>query len=185
MATPVQTRVLLLRAVNVGGASLPMAGLRELLAELGATDVRTYLASGNAVCSVPATGPDDPALAAFDAAVTDAVEARYGFRREVVSRSPQAIAAALAAHPFEVPDPRFSYVSFLLTTPDPGRVEAAADVPTGSDRWALDGQELHLRFADGMGRATLDLDRLQRRLGVVGTARNLRTVSALVDLARP
>lgn len=183
MASPTQTRVLLLRAVNVGGASLPMAGLREVLAGLGARDVRTHLASGNAVCAVPADGPEDPALAAFDAAVTDAVEARFGFRRETISRSPEQVAAALAAHPFEVVDPRFSYVSFLLTTPEPGRVEAAADVPTGPDAWALVGQELHLRYADGMGRATLDLDRLQRRLGVVGTARNLRTVAALADLA--
>ena len=45
------------------------------------------------------------------------------------------------------------------------------------------GRELHLRFADGMGHATLDVDKLHRRLGVAGTARNLRTVRALVDLA--
>ena len=40
------TDVYLFRAVNVGGiAKLPMADLRALAAELGATDVRTYIAS--------------------------------------------------------------------------------------------------------------------------------------------
>lgn len=171
------TRILLLRAVNVGGATLPMAGLRALLSDLGGTDVRTYIASGNAVLDVPG----DPA--AFDRAVEDAVERGYGFRRDVISRTPAEVAASLEAHPFEVADPRFSYVSYLLDAPAPGGLAAAADVPIGGDRWQVVGRELHLRFADGMGRATLDTDRLHRRLGVVGTARNLRTVRALVDLA--
>ncbi len=139
--------------------------------------MRTYIASGNAVLDVPG----DPAV--FDRAVEDAVERRYGFRRDVVSRTPAEVADALAAHPFEVADPRFSYVSFLLEAPGPEGVAAAAEVPTGEDRWQVVGRELHLRFADGMGRATLDVDRLHRRLGVAGTARNLRTVRALVDLA--
>ncbi len=44
-------RVHLLRAVNVGGATLPMAELRELAADLGASDVRTHIASGNLLCT--------------------------------------------------------------------------------------------------------------------------------------
>jgi uncharacterized protein (DUF1697 family) len=40
--------VFLFRAINVGGtAKLPMAELRELATELGATGVSTYIASGN------------------------------------------------------------------------------------------------------------------------------------------
>ena len=62
-------------------------------------------------------------------------------------------------------------------------MDAAADLPTGPDRWALSGRELYLCFAEGMGRATLNLDRLLKTLGVAGTARNLRTVQALIDLA--
>ena len=171
------TRILLLRAVNVGGATLPMARLRALLADLGGTDVRTYIASGNAVVDVPGDA------AAFDRAVEDAVERDFGFRREVISRTPAEVAGAVAAHPFEVADPKYSYVSFLLGAPTPEGLEAAAEVPAGEDRWQVVGRELHLRFADGMGRATLDVARLQRRLGVVGTARNLRTVDAVLALA--
>jgi uncharacterized protein (DUF1697 family) len=173
----VATRILLLRAVNVGGATLPMAALRALLSDLGGGDVRTYIASGNAVLDVPG----DPV--AFDRAVEDAVERAFGFRRDVVSRTPAQVADALAAHPFEVADPRFAYVSFLLARPTPEGLAAAADVPTGDDRWRVVDDELHLTFAHGMGRATLDTERLHRRLGVAGTARNLRTVRALVDLA--
>ncbi len=177
---PMATRVLLVRAVNVGGANLPMAEFRAMLTDLGGVAVRTYIASGNAVLDVP--GGQDAVLA-FDRSVSDAIERRYGYRRDVVSRTPAQVEAALAAHPFEVVDPRYSYVSFLVEAPAPEAVDAAADVPTGHDQWQVIGTELHLRFAGGIGRATLDTDRLHRRLGVAGTARNLRTVRALVELA--
>src|SRR5436190_12423250 len=44
--------LVLLRGINVGGKNkVPMARLKELLGELGYTDVATYIASGNVVLS--------------------------------------------------------------------------------------------------------------------------------------
>lgn len=167
--------VFLFRAVNVGGtAKLPMAELRALAAELGASDVQTYIASGNLI----AAPPGDPL--AFAARLEAEVETRFGFRREVIVRDAAALRAARDAHPFPVADLAFSYLVPLTSAPvDP---TAAADVPTGDDQWTLVGSDLHLRYAHGAGRAELDLARLLRTLGVVGTARNLRTVDALLAL---
>lgn len=172
-------RVLLIRAINVGGtAKLPMAELRELLGGLGATDVETSIASGNVVLSVPG----DPA--AFDRAVERAIEARYGWWRDVISRSPQEVRAALAVHPFEVIEPKYSYVSFLVGAPTPAAVASALELRTGDDRWQVIGDELHLRYAAGAGQPQLNADALHRRLGVAGTARNLTTVEKLIALSR-
>jgi uncharacterized protein (DUF1697 family) len=167
--------VFLFRAVNVGGtAKLPMAALRALAAELGATDVQTYIASGNLI----AAPPGDPL--AFAARLEAEVEARFGFHREVIVRDAAALRAARDAHPFPIVDPRFSYLVPLTAAPaDP---TTAADVPSGDDEWALVGTDLHIRYAHGAGRAELDLNRLLRALGVIGTARNLRTVDALLAL---
>ena len=168
------THVFLFRAVNVGGtAKLPMADLRALAAELGATEVQTYIASGNLI----ATPPGDPL--AFARALEDAVEAPFGFRREVIVRDAAALRAARDAHPFAIVDPASSYLVPLSGAPEP---RTAADVPRGADAWALVGSDLHVRYANGAGRAELDLTRLLRALGVVGTARNLRTVDALLSL---
>lgn len=171
------TRVVLLRAVNVGGAQLPMADLRAMATDLGASDPRTYIASGNLVADVPGD-PD-----AFDRALERAVQERFGFFREVISRTPAEVRAALEAHPFEVLEPKFSYVSFLLREPDPESVATAGAVETGDDRWQVVGRELHLRYADGAGRAQLDDKKLLRALGTPSTARNLRTVAKLVELS--
>ncbi|MDO7883415.1 DUF1697 domain-containing protein [Salinibacterium soli] len=170
-------RILFVRAVNVGGASLPMAEFRELLGSLGARNVRTYIASGNAVLDLDGD-PD-----AFDRAVEKGLTERYGYVREVMSRTAEELRAALEAHPFEVVDEKWSYVSFLAGEPTPAAIEAAASVKTGDDLWQVIGRELHLRYANGAGTATLNQEALTRKLGVPATARNLRTVRALLALS--
>lgn len=177
-------RVLLVRAVNVGGtAKLPMADFRSILEELGAKNVRTYIASGNACIEVP--DPWSPGQCEkFDRSVENEIEARFGFRREVISRSTAELEATLAEHPFAVDNPKWSYVTFLVTPPDQEALDRAAQLPTGADEWKVMGKHLHLRFAGGMGAAKLDSAALLKRLAVIGTGRNLSTVRALIDLAR-
>lgn len=171
------TRIVLVRAVNVGGAKLPMAEFRELLSELGGENVRTYIASGNAVLDVPG----DPA--AFDRAVEKALTDRYGYVREVISRTAEELEAALKAHPFEVTEPKFSYIAPLTGTPADQAIAKAREVPTGDDQWEVIGDDLHIRYANGAGRAELDMNKVLKRLGVQGTARNLNTVQALIKMA--
>ena len=172
------TRIVLLRAVNVGPAKLPMAQLRELAAELVATAPRTYIASGNLVCEV------DGDTAAFDRRLRAGVERRFGFDRDVISRSPGEVSAALAAHPFEVVEARFSYVSFLAGEPTEAALEKARSYPTYDDSWQVIGREMHIRYAHGAGRPEMNSDAIGRALGVPGTARNLNTVAKLVELAK-
>ncbi len=176
-------RVLFVRAVNVGGhARLPMAEFRTMLEELGASRARTYIASGNAVVDVP-TEWGSAEWAAFDANVERGLESRFGFRRDVMSRSVAELETTVAAHPFDTSNPQFSYVMFLNAVPERDRVSGAAEIAAGADEWALLGSHVHLRYPAGMGKATLNSDALLKRLGVVGTARNLRTVNAIIDLA--
>jgi uncharacterized protein (DUF1697 family) len=180
-------RIILMRAVNVGGAKLPMAEFREILEGLGATNVRTYIASGNAVVDVPSSGGaagGADAAAAFDRAVERAVTDRYGYVREAISRTPAEVEAALAAHPFDEIEARFSYLMFLAGEPTASALEKAQSYPTGDDLWAVIGREQHIRFVEGAGRPQMKSDAILKSLGVVGTARNLNTVRALIALAR-
>lgn len=172
-------RIILVRAVNVGGCKLPMAEFREIAESLGATDVATYIASGNMIADVPG----DPEK--FDHALEQELTKRFGWSREVISRSPEELKAALDAHPFEVVQPKFSYVAFMLTAPTTSAIEAAREVPTGDDRWEVIGRELHIRYANGAGRPQMKDAQLARALGKIPTtARNLLTVRKLLELAR-
>ena len=168
-------RVDLLRAVNVGGAKLPMAELRDLATELGATDVSTYIASGNLIC----TPPGDPAD--FDRALEAAIEARFGFFREVISRTADELTAALDAYPFDRSEPKYCHVYFLAAEPDAAAAASLAN--RDLEQVAVIGRDLHIRYGDGVAGTKLTTPLIHRTLGVVGTGRNLDSVAKLADLA--
>ena len=143
---------------------------------MGATDVSTYIASGNLIC----TPPGDPAE--FDRALEQGIEQQFGFFREVISRSRPEVQQALDAHPFDVIEARFSYVTFLLAEPAAAAITKARTFETGDDVWEVIGREMHIRYADGAGRPQMKDASIGRALGVPGTARNLNTVRKLLDL---
>jgi uncharacterized protein (DUF1697 family) len=170
-------RIVFIRAVNVGGAKLPMAQLRELAEDLGATEVSTYIASGNLLCTP--TGD----AAKFDRALEKAIEDRYGFFREAISRTPAQLQAALDAHPFEVVEDRFSYVYFLTGRPTAKAVKAFEAADHKGDEVKVIGSDLHIRYRDGAGTSDLDAKAIAKALGVQGTGRNLNTVRKLLSLS--
>lgn len=171
-------RIVLFRAVNVGGATLPMADLRAIAEELGATQVSTYIASGNLLC-VP---PGDPV--AFDRALEAAVQERRGYFREAISRTPEELADALDRYPFDRMAPKFSYLHVLVGVPSAATAAAFNEADFGEDQARVAGDVAYLRYANGAGASKLTASVLARRLGVQGTARNLDTVAKLVELAR-
>ena len=170
-------RIILLRAVNVGPAQLPMARLREIAEGCGATEVSTYIASGNLIADVPGKAAE------FDRALEKAIENEFGFFRESISRTPAQVKKALEAHPFSVNEPKYSYVSFLLEKPTSEAIAKAETYATGNDEWAIIGTEMHIKYANGAGRPDMKTDSIGRALKVPGTARNLNTVKKLIELA--
>jgi uncharacterized protein (DUF1697 family) len=177
--------VALLRGINVGAhRRVPMAELRELVSGLGHAAVRTHLASGNVVFTVP----DGRRTAhSIETELREALERTFEPGIEVLVRPGGDLSrVAAAGHPLQRPgdDPRFLHAVFL-----DGRV-AAADVAQLARRdWRGDGlagggSELFVRYASGSHRSPLTLDRLERELGVTGTARNWNTVTRLAEMVR-
>ena len=106
------TCIVLLRAVNVGGTGkLPMAGLRAMCEAIGFEDVRTYIASGNVVLHSAHGGKQVKAL--LEKELT-----RYaGKPVGVLVRTPEEMAAVLAANPFPGAAPNRNVVIFLDAAP--------------------------------------------------------------------
>lgn len=154
-----------------------MAELREIAADLGATEISTFIASGNLLCDPPAASED------FDRALEKAISERFGYVREVISRSPAQLRKALDAYPFDIVDPRFSHIYFLTGKPTKQAVGALADRDVGQDEWRVIGKDLHLRYHGGVHNTKLTSPLIAKVLGVQGTGRNITTVAKLVDLA--
>ena len=101
------TWVALLRGVNVNGITVRSADLRDLFDQLGFTDVRTVLASGNVVFSSTAAAP------ALKTKIEKALRDRFGYDAWIVLVTRAAVAQAVEAFPFDAADAsRQPYVVF-------------------------------------------------------------------------
>lgn len=167
---------MLLRAVNVGGHSVRMADLRDWLAEWTGAPARTYLQSGNALVTSA-----DPA-AALESRLAQALEDRLGHPVGVLARTGPELERLVAANPLARADvdERELHATLLQRPPDPERL-TRLEVPEGStEELALGDRVVYLRCPAGYGQTKLHNAFLERRLGVVATTRNWRTIGALV-----
>ncbi|TQJ20611.1 uncharacterized protein (DUF1697 family) [Micromonospora sp. A202] len=172
--------VALLRGVNVGTTRLAMADLRRIVTDLGHEDVKTYLQSGNV---------------AFDSTVRDAEKLAAGIERAladelaltvpVLVRSGRELAAVAGGNPYadREDDPTRLLVAFLATPPKKSTVDALT-VPGGENvSFTVTGREVFLHFVDGgYGRSKFTNAYLEKKLGVVSTSRNWKSVRALAEM---
>jgi uncharacterized protein (DUF1697 family) len=172
--------VALLRGINLGSTNkIKMADLARLFADLGHTDVQTYLQSGNVVFS--ATGTNTKNL---PPPIEKAIQRELGLTVTVLLRTGPELAKAVAANPYlsRQDDPTKLHVTFLAEAPDPGRA-GSVRIPDGeSAEFTLAGRDVYLHCPDGYGRTKLNNAFFERKLGVTATTRNWRTVIALHDL---
>ncbi len=98
-------------------------------------------------------------------------------------RSHADLARIVAADPFPEADPSRRLVVFLSGPPAPEVAHELRHVRSGPDEAILDGAEFHLHCPDGVGTSKLPAMLSERRLGVVPTGRNWRTVTRLRDLS--
>ena len=169
------TFIALLRGVNVGGRKVPMGELRTLFDELGHTDVRTYIQSGNVVFEAKG----QPAR--VRAAIEQALQRAFGFEVAVLLRTPAELAKVVKRNPFGAD----AYVTFLDVAPDPKLVTAIDGDAYLPDEFVVDGREVFVRCPNGYGRTKINNTFFERKLTTHATTRNWNTVTLLLDWATP
>lgn len=166
--------IALWRGINVGKAKrLAMADLKALLMELGATDVKTLLNSGNAVFdSKKKLGADK---------IRAAVLAKLGVDAAVILKTAAEWSSIAAPHGItEADDPSRLLVA---VTADPATLQAAAAISgQGDERFVVTAHAAYLWCAHGILESKAAVA-LLKKLGQTGTTRNWATVQKLNTLA--
>jgi uncharacterized protein (DUF1697 family) len=173
--------VALLRGINVGGhKKVPMAQLRDVLEGAGFAEVRTYVQSGNVALTAPRRSP-----AKVGREIEAAIEAAFGFDVTVVMRTRDEIAALVAADPLGdvAANPTYRIVVFLAEKLDPARLADVDPAAFAPEAFELRERELVMWAPNGQRDSRLVKALSEQRTGVVGTARNWRTVERLLALA--
>jgi uncharacterized protein (DUF1697 family) len=168
------------RGINVGGNNLlPMAVLKGLYAELGFEHVQTLLQSGNAVFVAGKR-------AKLATRIEQAIEARFHFRPRVMLRSPDELRRVVADNPFPKQaksEPNRVLVHFLERAPAKGALQKLRDAHVGPEQFELRDHTLYVYFPEGVGKSKLTPARMDKALGMQGTARNWNTLQKLIAAA--
>lgn len=165
--------IALLRGINVGGRNrLKMQDLRDLLAGLGARDVKTTIQSGNVVFR------GDVSAEAISTAIGEA----HGFTPNVHLVTADEFRTAIANNPFNETDndPKMVYLYFLDGVPAEPNWDLLTPRQKPNERIELIGNVVYLHSPDGMSQSKI-ADKVERAMGVSATARNWRTVNKIAE----
>lgn len=171
----------MLRGINVGSQNqIRMPVLKELFAQLGATDIMTYVQSGNVVFTPPAPDTGD-----FAARIENQIERVLGLAVRCVLRNTAEMESIVTRNPFLArgEEWRTLHVTFLAAEPDPVRIETLTVPAHAPDEFIIDRREIFLNCPNGYGQTKLTNSLWERKLATVATTRNWNTVTKLLELA--
>jgi uncharacterized protein (DUF1697 family) len=168
--------VAFLRGVNLGARNkVAQRPLAQRLATITGAPVQHYLQSGNLVVSA----------APFELAglVRKLIAEDTGLDIAVVVRTATQISELVDACPWPDTDARRVHLSMWDEEHDADRASAMEAADWSGDEIAFRGRNAWLRYAKGFHIAKLGNHVIERRLGVVATARNADTIRAVLKIA--
>jgi uncharacterized protein (DUF1697 family) len=171
----------MLRGVNIVGRNkIKMDELRALYESLKFESPRTYVQSGNVIFRTKVK--NSPALAKK---IQNAIESTFGFRPDVMLRTPDELRSAIAGCPFigRGLEPSKLLVTFLAGEPGPGAHETLASLKGYPEEVHLKGRELYIHFPNGVGQSKLPWSKVEKLTQTTGTARNWNSVMQMLAIA--
>jgi uncharacterized protein (DUF1697 family) len=171
--------IALLRGVNVGGNLLKMERLREVCAELGFQNARTYVQSGNVVFKAQGTA------ARWAEALEKRLAAEARLPVSVIVRTAAEMGRVVAGNPFlreRGIDLARLHVTFLAEEPAKAGLERLGKLKAGTDRFRCIGRKIYLHCPNGYGKSRLSNNAIEKVLALRATTRNWNTVNTLYEM---
>lgn len=168
------TYIILLRGINVGGKNLlPMKELRVLLEGAGFENIETYIQSGNIVLK-SAKNPEDD--------IEKLIRNEFGFSPEILVISESEFNVSTLNNPYKEYEGKFVHYYFCKDEPllDLAKLER---LTSKSESHELIGNVFYLHAPDGIGRSKL-VANIESCLGVSATGRNLNTINKLKTMVK-
>jgi uncharacterized protein (DUF1697 family) len=171
--------IALFRGINVGGKNiLPMETLRSYLKAIPLTNIKTYIQSGNVVFDSKLKS-----AAAIQKAIINKIKEEHSFCPELLLLSQNELQVIIAQNPYPkaIAKPQTLHLFFLESQPGKPDFKALDLAKSSTESYRLIDRVFYLHARDGVGRSKLAAT-AEKRLGVIATARNYRTVQKLMTL---
>jgi len=171
-----------LRGINVAGQKkIKMADLRKSLEVFPLNRVATYLQSGNILLESNTFNRDD-----LEIKIRGAIAASFGFEVSVLVLSYEELTQLMRDNPYQDPELLSQgKVYFTLLFKPPGRtsMNALQMAVFENEACTVTPSCVYLVCYEGMGRAKLNNNLIEKKLAVSATTRNYRTMTSLLQMA--
>lgn len=172
-----------LRGVNMTGHnSIKMNDLKTLFISIGIKDAETYIQSGNVFFRDHGT----IAPSSLSSRIEQAILERFNYTIPSMMRTEKELSELFSVNPYlEEPDfnPARMAVIFLHDVPSEDQLKKVADVDYPPDKFKIIGRDIFIYCPNGFGKTKLYTNFFEKKMGVLGTARNWKTISTILGLA--
>lgn len=173
----------ILRGINVSGQKkIVMKELKSLYESLGFENVLTYIQSGNVIFDSDIDHAED-----IERSIRDAIKAKYNFEVPVDIRTSHEFKEVLANLPFDdvnlETDGTQMLITFLAQQPDKSAVNRLMEYVKAPEKLTLGDKCIYLHCPNGYGKTKLSNVFIEKKLDVLATTRNLKSVNKLCELA--
>lgn len=171
--------IVLLRGVNVSGSNIiKMADLKQILEGKGFDQVHTYIQSGNLIVE------SKKSTKSVSQEISAIIENEFKLNVPAFTYTRGDFITILNNNPYNEADIKKQYFSFISSSPEQSRISELKMIDYPNEEYTITDKVIYFYPHEGYGKAKLNNNLFEKKLGVVATARNLNTVKKLVDLSQ-
>ncbi|MDF0715202.1 DUF1697 domain-containing protein [Muricauda sp. 334s03] len=173
------TYIALLRGINVSGQKkIKMAELRHVLEDSGLKNVKTYIQSGNIVFD-----SEQADKKILQEKITATIRQDFGFDVPTLVINGGGVKSILEANPFsdEAEENKLYYV-LLKSHPKEELVKQFNTLQFEHEGFHISNACVYLFCKNGYGKAKLNNNLIEKKLGVEATTRNQKTMLKLLEM---
>jgi len=175
------THLALLRGINVSGHNMiKMEALKAMLENIGFTNVRTYVQSGNVFVDT-----EEESASKVGFMIKQEIFKVFGHDVPAVVIDKNDLEKCFMNNPFlkekEV-DTKKLYVAFVSTALKDDNINDLKISQFKPDEANIDGSRIFIKYAVGAGKTRFDQKYIEKKLNVTATIRNWNTVTNLLKI---
>ncbi|TDW51555.1 uncharacterized protein (DUF1697 family) [Flavobacterium sp. 270] len=175
------THLALLRGINVSGHNMmKMEALKTMLENIGFTNVRTYLQSGNVFVDT-----EEESASKVGFMIKQEIFKVFGHEVPVIVITKEDLELCFKNNPYlkeKDIDTKKLYVAFISIALKSESINDLKISQVKPDEATIDGNRIFIKYAVGAGKTRLEGKYIEKKLNVSATIRNWNTVTNLLKM---
>jgi uncharacterized protein (DUF1697 family) len=176
------TYIALLRGINVSGKNIiKMVELKQLFKNEGFNNVTTYIQSGNILFD-----SNETSITKLEQTITDLIKKQFGHSIKILVLTKDYLNKVFISNPFlkiETINPKALYVILLKNNYFAEGIKDLEPYLTNNEEFKIIDNCAYIHYPNSAGNSKLTINIFEKKLKTIGTSRNWRTITKLVELS--